>query len=163
MPSRGGKRFRPARLDPPERSCCSGAPGRVNGDGQGYIRLVIPDDTAGRPLTPGEQAAIADLERRLLLEAPAPLRERRAGRHPVRIRRARPVQTAGPLLVLLGTGFLLVAVLIAGGGGLLGAAAVLLSVVATAALWPLLPTGLGGPVRPRRRLYRTRGPVSRHR
>jgi hypothetical protein len=35
-------------------------------------------------------------------------------------------------------------------GGLLGAGAMLLSVVVTAFAWPLLPRGLGGPLRPRR-------------
>jgi hypothetical protein len=35
-------------------------------------------------------------------------------------------------------------------GGLLCAGAVLVSVVVTALTWPLLPRGLGGPVRPRR-------------
>jgi hypothetical protein len=113
---------------------------------------VIPDDTAGRPLTPGEQAAIADLERRLLLETPAPVRDRRVGSGSVRLRRARTMQTAGPLLVRLGAG-----------GGLLGAATVLLSVVAAAAVWRLLPAGLGGPVLPSRRLFRTRGPIHRRR
>jgi hypothetical protein len=124
---------------------------------------VIPDDTAGRPLTPGEQAAIADLERRLLLETPAPVRDRRVGSGSVRLRRARTMQTAGPLLVLLGAAILLVAVAIVAGGGLLGAATVLLSVVAAAAVWRLLPAGLGGPVLPSRRLFRTRGPIHRRR
>ena len=129
---------------------------------------MIPDDTAGRPLTPGEQAAIADLERRLLLEAAAPVRDRPApGRYrstgSVRIPRSRPTQTAGPLLVLLGAAVVLVAVLVAAGGGLLGVGAVLLSVAATAAVWPLLPAALGGPVRPQRRHRRPYRPVPRRR
>jgi len=35
-------------------------------------------------------------------------------------------------------------------GGLLGAAAVLVSVAVTAFVWPLLPSAVGGPLRPRR-------------
>jgi hypothetical protein len=37
-------------------------------------------------------------------------------------------------------------------GGLLGAGAVLVTIVATAFAWLLLPSTLGGPLRPRRRL-----------
>jgi hypothetical protein len=135
----------------------------VNHLGPGYSRIVIPDDTAGQPLTPGEQAAIADLERRLLLGTPPPVRDRITGSHPVRLRRSRSVQTAGPLLVLLGAAVLLVAVLVVERGGVLGVAAVLLSVVATALVWPLLPPALGGPVRPRRRLGGIRGLIRKHR
>ena len=130
----------------------------------GYPAPVIPDDTAGRPLTPGEQAAIADLERRLLLDTPVPVRDRLAVVRPVRVgpapRRAHgPRPSAVPLIALLGTACLLIAVLSVVGGGLLGATAVLASVLATAVLWPLLPAQLGGPVRPARRPYRTRGPL----
>jgi hypothetical protein len=126
---------------------------------------VIPDDTAGRPLTPGEQAAIADLERRLLLDDPVPVRDL-AVAPPVRLgssarrRPAAPVASVLPLAALLGTACLLVALLVVVGGGFLGAVAVLLSTVATALVWPLLPTRWGGPVRPARaprRPYRTRG------
>ncbi len=126
---------------------------------------MIPDDTAGRPLTPGEQAAIADLERRLLLDNPVPVRDLSVA-PPVRVgssvrRRVRtPVASVVPLVALLGTGCLLVALLVVIGGGVLGAAAVLVSVVATALVWPLLPTRWGGPVRPARpprRPYRSRG------
>jgi threonine dehydrogenase-like Zn-dependent dehydrogenase len=126
---------------------------------------VIPDDTAGRPLTPGEQAAIADLERRLLLDNPVPVRDL-AVAPPVRVgssarRRLRtPVTSVVPLVALLGAGCLLIALLVVIGAGLLGAAAVLVSVVATALVWPLLPTRWGGPVRPARpprRPYRSRG------
>ena len=137
----------------------------MNAHEQGYFAAVIPDDRAGRPLTPGEQAAIADLERRLLLDTPVPVRERLAVARPVRVgptaaRRTRgPRPSAVPLIALLGTGCLLIAVLSVAGGGLLGATAVLASVLATAVLWPLLPAQLGGPVRPARRPYRTRGPL----
>ncbi len=137
----------------------------MNGRGPGYPPVVIPDDTAGRPLTPGEQAAIADLERRLLLDDPVPVRDLGVA-PPVRVgssARRRPgpsVQSALPLVALLGTACLLVALLVVVGGGLLGALAVLVSVVATALVWPLLPTRWGGPVRPARpprRPYRSRG------
>ena len=57
-----------------------------------------------------------------------------------------------PLAALLGAGVVLVVVAVLV-GGLLGAAAVLVSVVVTAFVWPLLPSGLGGPLR-RRRLPR---------
>lgn len=125
---------------------------------------MIPDDTAGRPLTPGEQAAIADLEQRFLLHAPAPDR-RSAVARPGRIgprgsRRmigSSPSSATLPLIALLGVAVVLVAVLAVVGGGLLGGAAVLASVVGTALLWPMLPTRFGGPVRPARRPYRTRG------
>lgn len=140
----------------------------MNAPSLGYLEVVIPDDSAGRPLTAGEQAVIADLERRLLLETSVPVRERLATR-PARVGASAPArsrgipQAAGPLLVLLGTAFFLVAVLITAGGGLLGVAAVLASVVATALLWPLLPAALGGPARPSRRSSRARGPVRRSR
>jgi hypothetical protein len=122
----------------------------------GYAVAVIPDDGAGRPLTPRERAALADLERRLLLDVRSPARPVRAVRAaPVRIppgRGPRPVPGAAvPLGALLVAGCLLVGAVVAAGGGLLGAAAVLASVVVTALLWPLLPAALGGPVRPRRR------------
>jgi hypothetical protein len=125
---------------------------------------VIPDDTAGRPLTPGERAAIADLERRLLLDAPAPVRDRVAVARPARFHGStsrRPFASpVVPLVALLGTGVLLVVLAAVVGTGLLGVVAVLVSVVATALAWPLLPAGLGGPVRlvPRpRRGERRRG------
>jgi hypothetical protein len=101
---------------------------------------VLPDDAAGRPLSPAELATIADLERQLLLK-PA------AGHSPRR--RWYRSTNAAPLkaLVVVGAGLAVVAMLT---GGLLGAGAVLLSVVLTAFAWPLLPRGLGGPLRPRR-------------
>ncbi|HEX8519092.1 MAG TPA: hypothetical protein VF667_05825 [Pseudonocardia sp.] len=128
---------------------------------------MIPDDTAGRPLTPGEQAVIADLERRFLLDSSVPVRERVAVRAAGVGSTARPGptgarQTAGPLLALLGTALALVAAVVVVGGGPLGVAAVLVSVVATALAWPLLPVALGGPVRPARPPYRSRGAVRRH-
>lgn len=138
---------------------------------------MIPDDTAGQPLTAGERAALADLERRLLLDAPVAQRDGGGGA-PAVVARAAPVRTppgrrtrpAGsgrpaalspvvPLVALLGTGCVLVAVLAVTGGGVLGAAAVVGSVLATALVWPLLPAGLGGPVRPPRRPYRTPGQI----
>ena len=109
----------------------------------GYHPAVIPDDAAGRPLSPTELATIADLERRLL-DGPAPVRRKpRAW-----FRSANGV----PLAALLGAGVLLVVVTVLGGGGLLGVAAVIVSVVVTAFAWPLLPPTLGGPARPRRSL-----------
>ena len=57
-----------------------------------------------------------------------------------------------PLTALLVAGVALVVVAVLT-GGLLGAAAVLVSVVVTAFVWPLLPPGVGGPLR-RRRLPR---------
>jgi hypothetical protein len=126
---------------------------------------VIPDDRASRPLTPGEQAAIADLERRLLLDSPVPVRDHAPGTRPVRVRPARscrsapPAESALPIVALLTTACLLVAVLSVAGGGLLGVAAVFMSVAGTALLWPLLPARLGGPVRPHR--TRDRRPTGR--
>ena len=114
----------------------------------GYHTGVIPDDAAGRPLSPTELATIADLEQRLL-DAPAPARVR--GNRPRRRAWRRSANTV-PLAALLGAGVVLVAVAVLV-GGLLGAAAVLVSVVVTAFVWPLLPYGLGGPLR-RRRLPR---------
>ncbi len=137
----------------------------MNGGGRGYPPDVIPDDTAGRPLTPGEQAAIADLERRLLLDNPVPVRDLTAA-PPVRVggatrRRSRgPRTSVAPMVALLATACLLVALLVVVGGGVLGATAVLVSTVATALVWPLLPARWGGPVRPARaprRPYRARG------
>ena len=115
----------------------------------GYHPAVIPDDAAGRPLSPTELATIADLEQRLLLEAPAPVRGRAAGRR----REWHRSVNAAPLAALVGASVVLV-VVAAMAGGLLGAAAVLVSVVVTAFAWPLLPPTLGGPVRPRRRRLR---------
>lgn len=120
----------------------------MNGDTIGYHPAVIPDDASGRPLSPTELATIADLEQRLL-GAPAPERGRGTGHRP----RAWYRSANGiPLALLLAAGVLLAVVAVVGGGGLLGVAAVLVSVVVTAFAWPLLPSGLGGPVRPRRRL-----------
>ena len=126
----------------------------MNPDTFGYHPAVIPDDAAGRPLSPSELATIADLERRLLVESPAPARGQ-AGRFP-RHRWYRS-ENAAPLkaLVVVGVALVVVAMLT---GGLLGAGAVLLSIVVTAFAWPLLPRGLGGPLLPRRfiRLRRPR-------
>ena len=116
----------------------------------GYHPAVIPDDAAGRPLSPTELATIADLERRLLVDGPAPVRRKPRAWY----RSANGV----PLAALLGAGVLLVVLAVLGsggllgGGGVLGAAAVVVSVVVTAFAWPLLPPTLGGPVRPRRAL-----------
>ena len=110
----------------------------------GYHPAVIPDDAAGRPLSPTELATIADLERRLLVDGPAPVRRKPRAWY----RSANGV----PLAALLGAGVLLVVVTVLGGGGVLGAAAVVVSVVVTAFAWPLLPPTLGGPVRTRRPL-----------
>jgi hypothetical protein len=136
---------------------------RMNRPGQGYLGAVLPDDAAGRPLTPGEQTAIADLERRLLLETVVPGHEKPRAARPVRFGRARrpaahKPAVAVPLLALgvAAVGLLVLVVLI--GAGLLGAAAVLASVVATALLWPLLPARIGGPVRPARRPLPARRP-----
>jgi hypothetical protein len=124
---------------------------------------VIPDDTAGRPLTPGELAAIADLEQRLLLETRTPVRNLR-GVRPVRVGRSGRLRSGIssrltlPLLALLVTACALIGLVAAVGAGLLGAASVLVSVVATALAWSLLPARFGGPVRP----YRLRGRLPRH-
>jgi hypothetical protein len=126
---------------------------------------VIPDDAAGRPLTPDEQAAIADLERQLLLDAPAPVRNLAVVR-PVRVgdsarrRSLTPPAAAGPLIALLATACTLMGLLGVIGVGVLGAAAVLVSVAATALGWSLLPARFGGPAR--RPLYRRRGRLPRH-
>lgn len=133
----------------------------MNGGGQGYPTDVMPDDTAGRPLTPGEQAAIADLEQRLR-DKRAPVRNLaiappvRAGR-PSRRRSPLPLAAAGPLVALLGVACVLVAVLGVIGVGVLGAAAALASVVATAVVWMLLPLRFGGGGRRARRTPRTGG------
>ena len=124
---------------------------------------MIPDDTAGRPLTPGEKAAIADLERRLLLSTRAPVRNLGVV-PPARIgsgarRRPRPSPSRGPaapLVALLGTACVLVALLAVVGVGVLGAVAVLVSVVATALAWSLLPARFGGPALSSLRLSRLR-------
>ncbi len=137
----------------------------MNGGRPGYLLAVIPDDTAGRPLTPGERAAIADLERRLLLDAPPPVRDRVAVARPVRVHGSTPPRPVAspvvPLVALLGAGVLLIVLAAVVGAGVLGAIAVLVSVVASALAWPLLPAGLGGPVRlvprPRRPQGRPRG------
>lgn len=137
----------------------------MNGCGPGYAPGVIPDDGAGRPLTPDEQAAIADLERQLLLDAPAPVRNLAVVR-PARLRgsaRRRsltPPAAAGPLMALLATACALLGLLGVIGVGVLGTAAVLVSVAATAVVWSLLPARFGGPAR--RLLYRRRGRL-RHR
>ncbi len=137
----------------------------VNDEVPGYFPTVIPDDTAGRPLTPGERAAIADLERRLLLDAQAPVGDRVAVARPVRLHGSttrRPFASpAVPLVALLAAGVLLIVLAVVVGAGPPGAVAVLVSVVATALAWPLIPAGLGGPVRlvprPRRPKDRPRG------
>lgn len=124
----------------------------MNVDRPGYHPVVIPDDTAGRPLTPGERAVIADLERRLLLDTAVPVRDRLAVARPVWARGSAPRHPAAspvvPLIALLATGVVMIVLLAAAGAGLLGMAAAVVSVVATALLWPLLPARLGGPVRP---------------
>ena len=118
---------------------------------------MIPDDAAGRPLSPTELDTIADLERRLLLDLPTP---RVRGGRPRRHAWLRSANTA-PLAALLVAGVVLVVAAGVSGAGLLGVGAVLLSVVATAFAWPLLPRGLGGPLRPRR-FSRLRRPVRPH-
>jgi predicted lysophospholipase L1 biosynthesis ABC-type transport system permease subunit len=132
---------------------------------QGYAPAVIPDDTAGRPLTPGEQAAIAELEQRFLLDAPAPLRDHRRVPRPVRLVRRVTRSTASvPLVALFVTAVVLIVLVIVVGGGALGVAAVLAAVVATALVWPLLPRRFGGPGRPvrsRRRPFRAHGSTRR--
>jgi hypothetical protein len=115
----------------------------------GYHPDVIPDDAAGRPLSPTELATIADLEQQLLLDASAPVRGRAAG---LRRRAWYRSANAVPLAALVIAGALLV-VVAALAGGPLGAGAVLVSVVATAFAWPLLPSRLGGPARPHRRRW----------
>jgi hypothetical protein len=129
---------------------------------------VIPDDTAGRPLTPGEQAAIADLERRFLLDAAAPGHDHPVVARPTRFGRARRrsvgrSRAAVPLVALFVTALVLIALVIVVGAGVLGAAAVLVSVVGTALVWPLVPARFGGPGRSLRRPVRSRGPVRRRR
>jgi hypothetical protein len=123
---------------------------------------VIPDDTAGRPLTPGEKAAIADLERRLLLSTRAPVRNlslvRPVGGGSSARRRpgVAPRGPAVPLVALLGTACVLVALLAVVGVGVLGAVAVLVTFAATALVWSLLPARLGGPAPSSLRLSRLR-------
>ena len=128
---------------------------------------MIPDDTAGRPLTPGEKAAIADLERRLLLSTRAPVRNLAlvrpvGGGSSARRRPGAPARgPAVPLVALLGTACVLVALLAVVGVGVLGAVAVLVSVVATALAWSLLPARFGGPARSSLRLSRRRSRLPR--
>ena len=123
---------------------------------------MIPDDTAGRPLTPGEKAAIADLERRLLLSTRAPVRNlalvRPAGGGSSARRRPGVAARgpAAPLVALLGTACVLIALLAVVGVGVLGAVTVLVSVVATALVWSLLPPRFGGPALSSLRLSRLR-------
>lgn len=137
----------------------------MNGCGQGYSTAVIPDDTAGRPLTPGEQAAIADLEQRLL-DVRVPVRDLgvtrpvRVGHSTRRVSLNRPT-VAAPLVALLGMACVLIALLGVVGVGVLGAAAVLVSVVATAMVWSLLPVRFGGAGRLLRRTGRARGRLPR--
>lgn len=134
----------------------------MNGRGPGYALVVIPDDTAGRPLTPGELAAIADLEQRLLLETRAPVRNPdvarpgRVGRRG-RLRSGSHSTTVVSSLALLAAACVLIGVLVTIGVGVLGAASVLVSIVATAVVWAMLPARFGGPVRP----YRVRGRLPR--
>jgi peptidoglycan/LPS O-acetylase OafA/YrhL len=120
----------------------------VNHHTFGYHLAVIPDDAAGRPLSPTELATIAELEQRLL-DAPAPAQVRG---HRRRRRGWRRSANTVPLAALLGAGVVLVAVAVLGGAGLLGTAAVLMSVVVTAFAWLLVPPRLGGPLLPRRPL-----------
>jgi hypothetical protein len=112
----------------------------------------MPDDRADRPLTPGERAAIADLERRLLLDAPVPGHERpNAQRRLLRRGRSRlvpPPSAVVPLVGLLVVACVLVAVDLVVDGGLLGGLAVLASVVCTALAWRVVPARFGGPGRP---------------
>jgi hypothetical protein len=117
---------------------------------------VIPDDRADRPLTPGERAAIADLERRLLLDAPEPARSHAGSRRaPAGGRRIdSPALVAVALLCLA---VVLVVVLVVAGGSVLGGVAVLASVVGTGFVWSLMPARFGGPVRRPWRPYRMRG------
>lgn len=137
----------------------------MNGCGPGYSSAVIPDDTAGRPLTPREQAAIADLEQRLL-DTRAPVRNlvvappRRVGR-PVRRRSLASSTAVVPLVALLGVACVLIGLLCVVGGGVLGAAAVLGSIVATAMVWSLLPARFGGAGRSPRRTLRATGRLPR--
>ena len=138
----------------------------MNARRRGYLRAVIPDDAAGRPLTPGEQTAIADLEQRLRLDTVVPGHEKPSGARPVRFGRARRRavgRSAGavPLVALGITAVALFVLVVVVNAGLLGAAAVLVSVVATALVWPLLPAQFGGPLRPPRRPYRSRSPLRR--
>jgi hypothetical protein len=118
---------------------------RVNRHTIGYHLDVIPDDAAGRPLSPTELATIADLERQLLLD-PAPVRGRAGGRRRAWYRSP----NAAPLIGLAVAGVLLM-VVAAVASGMLGAGTVLVSVVATAFAWSLLPPRLGGSVRLHRR------------
>ena len=117
---------------------------------------MIPDDRADRPLTPGERAAIADLERRLLLDAPEPARSH-AGSRRVRAGGWWISAPASVAVALLGVAVVLVAVLVVAGGGVLGGVAVLASVVGTGLVWSLMPARFGGPVCRRWRPYRIRG------
>ena len=131
----------------------------MKGRGQGYLKAVIPDDTAG-PLTPGERAAIADLERRLLLTTPVPGHGRP---RPERLRAVVGHQSSAPVVALLVAAVALVALALAVGGGLLGVAAVVASAAGSAVLWPLLPPRFGGPVRPPLGALRHRRRVPRRR
>lgn len=127
----------------------------MKADTFGYHHAVIPDDAAGRPLSPSELATIADLEQRLLLETPEPVRARarRSPRH-----RWYRSANAGPLTALVVMGIIPLVVAAALTGELLGTGAVLLTVVVTAFVWLLLPRSVGGPRHPPRfpRLIRRR-------
>ena len=107
----------------------------------GYHPAVIPDDAAGRPLSPTELATIADLEQRLL-DAPAPARVRGSRRRGDARGAGRRTSCRWPRSSVAGVVLVVVAVL---AGGLLGAAAVLVSVVVTAFAWPLLPSAARRP------------------
>src|SRR5918994_1786644 len=124
---------------------------------KGYTCAVSPD----RPLTPAEPAAVADLERRLLLDTPVPGRSaasiaaavaRSVRAQPVRSRTrrsgvARRLLTV-QVIALVGISGVLLAASVVAGLNVVGAVAVLASVVATAVVWGLLPAEFGGPVTP---------------
>jgi hypothetical protein len=131
-------------------------PPRRERAGTGYLPAVIPDDRADRPLTPGERAAIADLERRLLLDAPESVRNRAGSRRrPAAAGRFDSPTSAA--VALIGVAVVLIALLVVAGGGVLGGVAVLASVVGTGLVWRLVPARFGGPTRRFRRPYRIRG------
>jgi hypothetical protein len=108
----------------------------------------MPDDRADRPLTPGERAAIADLERRLLIDASEPVRSSAGARRVTPARRGLRLGSPSSVAIgLAGIAVVLIAVLVGAGGSVLGAVAVLASVVGTGLVWPLVPTRFGGPLR----------------
>jgi hypothetical protein len=122
----------------------------------------MPDDRADRPLTSRERAAIADLERRLLLDAPEPVRNRTGSRRGRTAARRLGSRTS-VAVALAGVAVVLLAVLVGAGGSVLGGTAVLASVVGTGLVWPLLPSRFGGPAHGYRRPARLRGRLPRRR